>query len=100
MRYKVFYGPGKDTYAVCYGATEDEAKYHFGEYNPHTVILRVEEFPDTTEPDCGLLDLIGEADPEEAIRYLIDAIEDAGVAHRVAGYLYRHGFVREGEYDE
>lgn len=40
MRYKVFYGPGKDTYAVCYGATKDEAKYHFGEYNPHTVILR------------------------------------------------------------
>ena len=99
MRYKVFYGPGKDTYAVCYGTTEAEARDHFGEYNPHTVILRVEEFPDATEPKQDLLDLIGETDPEEAIRYLIDAIEDAGVANRVAGYLCRHGFGREDEDD-
>lgn len=95
MRYKVFYGTGSTTYAVCYGATEGEAKQHFGEYNPNTVIMRVEEFPDATEPDTDLLDLIGETDPEEAIQYLIDAIEDAGVTHRVAGYLYRYGFGRE-----
>lgn len=44
MRYKVFYGTGSTTYAVCYGATEGEAKQHFGEYNPNTVIMRVEEF--------------------------------------------------------
>lgn len=96
MRYKVFYGPVK-TYAVCYGNTEKEARYQFSEYNPHTAILRVEEFPDATEIGKSLLDLIGETDPEEAIRYLIDAIENAGVSNRVAGYLYRHGF---GRYDE
>lgn len=100
MRYKVFYGTDSTTYAVCYGATEDEAKQHFGEYSPNTAIVRVEEFPDATEPDTNLLDLISEADPEEAIRYLIDAIEDAGVTHRVAGYLYRYGFGREDEYAE
>jgi len=32
--------------------------------------------------------------------HLIDAIEDAGVTHRVAGYLYRHGFGRDDEYEE
>lgn len=100
MRYKVFYGTGPTTYAVCYGDSYDEARQHFGMYNPNTVIMRVEEFPDSTEPDTDLLDLIGEADPEEAIQYLIDAIEDAGVVHRVAGYLYRNGFGREDEYDE
>ena len=100
MRYKVFYGTGSTTYAVCYGATEDEARQHFGMYNPNTVIMRVEEFPDSMEPDKDLLDLIGEADPEEAIQYLIDAIEDAGVTHRVAGYLYRNGFGRDDDYDE
>lgn len=100
MRYKVFYGVNPTAYAVCYGATEEEARNHFGEYNPWTTILRVEEFPDSVEPDKSLLDLVGEADPKEAIRYLIDAIEDAGVAHRVAGYLYRHGFGREDEDSE
>lgn len=100
MRYKVFYGTGSTTYAVCYGATEDEARQHFGMYNPNTVIMRVEEFSDSTEPDKDLLDMVGETDPEEAIRYLIDAIEDAGVTHRVAGYLYRYGFGREDEYEE
>lgn len=95
MRYKVFYGTGSTTYAVCYGDSYEEARQHFGEYNPNTAIMRVEEFPDSAEPDMELLDLIGEADPEEAIRYLIDAIEDAGVTHRVAGYLYRYGFGRE-----
>lgn len=100
MRYKVFYGADSTDYAVCYGATEDEARRHFGMYNPNTAIKRVEEFPDSTEPDMDLFDLIGETDPEEAIRYLIDAIEDAGVTHRVAGYLYRYGFGREEEYDE
>lgn len=95
MRYKVFYGTGPTTYAVCYGNTEKEARYQFSEYNPNKAILRIEEFPDSTEIGESLLDLIGEADPEEAIRYLIDAIEDAGVTHRVAGYLYRYGFGRE-----
>lgn len=100
MRYRVFYGAGTTDYAVCYGATEEEARQHFREYNPNTWIMRVEEFPDPTEPGKDLFDLIGETDPEEAIRYLIDAIEDAGVTHRVAGYLYRHGFGREDEHDE
>lgn len=27
-------------------------------------------------------------------------VEDAGVEHRIAGYLRRHGFGREDEYDE
>ena len=100
MRYKVFYGVSPDTYAVCYGGNEDEARYNFNEYNPWTVIMRVEEFPDPAEPDKELLDLVAETDPEEAIRFLIDAIEDAGVTHRVAGYLYRHGFGRDDEYEE
>ena len=95
MRYKVFYGADSTDYAVCYGATEREAQHQFSEYNPRKAIVRVEEFPDATEPDTDLLDLIGETDPEEAIQYLIDAIEDAGVTHRVAGYLYRYGFGRE-----
>lgn len=95
MRYKVFYGADPTDYAVCYGATEKEAQHQFSQYNPRKVIIGVEEFPDSTEPDIDLLDLIGEADPEEAIQYLIDAIEDAGVTHRVAGYLYQHGFGRE-----
>lgn len=95
MRYKVFYGADPTDYAVCYGATEKEAQHQFSEYNPYKAITRVEEFPDATEPDTDLLDLIGETDPEEAIQYLIDAIEDAGVTHRVAGYLYRYGFGRE-----
>lgn len=95
MRYKVFYGVSPDTYAVCYGVNEDEARYNFNEYNPWTVIMRVEEFPDPSEPDKELLDLVAETDPEEAIRFLIDAIEEAGVTHRVAGYLYRHGFGRD-----
>lgn len=100
MRYRVFYGTDSTAYAVCYGATEDEARHYFREYNPCTTILRVEEFPDPTEPDKSLLDLIAEVDSELVIRYLIDAIEDAGVAHRVAGYLYRHGFGSEDEYTE
>lgn len=100
MRYKVFYGIDSTAYAVCYGVNEDEARYNFSEYNPRTVIMRVEEFPDPTEPDKDLLDMVGETDPEEAIQYLIDAIEAAGVTHRVAGYLYRHGFGREDEYPE
>ena len=100
MRYKVFYGPGKDTYAVCYGADKTEAANHFGEYNPHTVILDIQEFPDATEPKKDLYDLVSETDAEEAIRYLIEAIEDAGVEHRVAGYLYRHGFGRDNDEDD
>ena len=51
MRYRVFYGTDSTAYAVCYGATEDEAQHHFREYNPCTTILRAEEFPDPTEPD-------------------------------------------------
>lgn len=100
MRYNVFYGTDSTAYAVCYGATEEEARYQFSRYHPDTAIVRVEEFADSTEPDKELLDLIGEADPEEVIRYLIDAIEDAGVTHRVAGYLYQHGFGREDEPEE
>jgi len=94
MRYKVFYGAGPTKYAVCYGATEKEARCQFSGYNPHKAIIRVEEFPDATEPAVDLMSLIAEAEPEEAIQYLIDAIEDAGVAHHVAGYLYQHGFGR------
>lgn len=100
MQYRVFYGIDSTAYAVCYGVNEDEVRYNFSEYNPRTVIMRVEEFPDPTEPDKSLLDLIDEVDSEVVIRYLIDAIEDAGVTHRVAGYLYRHGFGSEDEYTE
>lgn len=94
MRYKVFYGTGATEYAVCYGNTEKEARYQFSEYNPHKAILRIEKFPDPETGKC-LLDLVGETDPEEAIQYLIEAIEDAGVSHQVANYLYQHGFGRD-----
>ena len=100
MRYKVFYGTGDATYAVCYGSTEHEARYHFGQYNPNTAIVRVEEFPDECESKKDLLDLVDETDPEEAIRYLIDAIEDAGVAGAVKAYLYRHGFGRDDDEED
>jgi len=94
MRYKVFYGTGSTEYAVCYGNTEKEARYQFSEYNPHKAILRIEKFPDPETGKC-LLDLIGETDPEEAIQYLIEAIENAGVSHQVANYLYQHGFGKD-----
>lgn len=102
MRYKVFFGQGDQDYAICYGANVDEAKKHFGDYHPNTAITKALPYPDAMEPEnfTDLMTLTGEVEAEEALRYLIEAIEDAGVEHRVAGYLYRFGFGREEEYDE
>lgn len=99
MRYKVRFGNGLDMFAICYAANQADAVAEFHKYHPNLTVTTVEEFPQKPLK-VDLYDLIEETDPEEAIQYLINAIEDAGVEHRVAGYLRRHGFGREDEYDE
>lgn len=91
MRYKVRFGNSLDMFAVCYAGNQAEAVDEFHRYHPHLTVTSVEEFPEE-QPTVDLYDLIDECDAEETIRYLIEAIDEAGATDRVAGYLRRHGF--------
>ena len=44
--------------------------------------------------DTSLLEVLGEGDAEEAIQYLIEAIEHLGVETKVAQYLHSRGYDR------
>ena len=99
MRYKVWFNSGRE-YAVCYGNDTVEAANAFGDYHPNTVITAITEYPDATEPTGGLYTLIEGVNPNEVIDDLIDAIAEAGVTHRVAGYLARHGYGTRDELEE
>lgn len=91
MRYKVRFGNSLDMFAVCYAGNQAEAVAEFHKYHPHLTVTSVEEFPEE-QPTVDLCDLIDGCDAEETIRYLIEAIDEAGATDRVAGYLRRHGF--------
>lgn len=91
MRYKVRFGPRPGEYSVCYADNQAEAVAEFQKYHPGWTVTSVEEFPEE-QPVVDLYDLIDECDAEETIRYLIEAIDEAGATDRVAGYLRRHGF--------
>lgn len=89
MRYKVRFG-GPDQYSIVYAGNQADAAVEFQRYHPNIAVTGVEEYPE--EQTVDLYDLIEETDAEETIRYLIEAIEEAGATDRVAGYLRRHGF--------
>ena len=94
MRYKVRFGKSLDMFAVCYAGNQADAVAEFHKYHPHLTVTSVEEFPEE-QPVVDLYDLIDGSDAcdaEETIRYLIEAIDEAGATDRVAGYLRRHGF--------
>lgn len=91
MRYKVRFGNSPDMFAICYAGNQAEAVAEFHRYHPNLTVTTVEEFPEE-QPVVDLYDLIEECDAEETIRYLIEAIDEAGATDRVAGYLRRHGF--------
>ena len=93
MRYKVRFGNSPDMFSICYAENQADAAMIFHTYHPHLTITTIEEFP-PEKPQADIYDLIEECDPEEVIRYLVEAIEDIGVADQVAGYLYRRGFGR------
>ena len=99
MRYKVWFNSGRE-YAVCYGNDTVEAANAFGDYHPNTAITAITEYPDDTEPACDLFELIEGVNPEKVIADLIAAIGEAGVTHRVAGYLARHGYSTRDELEE
>jgi len=91
MRYKVRFGNSRDMFAVCYAGNQADAVAEFHKYHPNLTVTSVEEFPEEQQA-VDLYDLIDECDAEETIRYLIEAIDEAGATDRVAGYLRRHGF--------
>lgn len=99
MRYKVWFNNGRE-YAVCYGKDTVEAANAFGDYHPTTAITAITEYRDPTEPAAELSQLIEGVNPDKVIDDLIAAIAEAGVAHRVAGYLARHGYGTRDELEE
>lgn len=59
------------------------------EWFPHQMMETIMPAQDTS-----LLEVLGEGDAEEAIQYLIEAIEHLGVECKVAQYLHSRGYDR------